>query len=205
MSFPGGYGTFDELFEVLTLIQTRKIKPFPVVLVWRAFFGGARWISIISSRRASSTARTVSCFGLPKLPRKSGMAFFAGTLVCRFWRTARRLSRRKRGSPHPRFQPERFPVDDELAIPVMVDGLGFLLRRVNPGLEHFKNKKIVLVDKRVSVTLHSRLAKQSAMSGGWMQVAGIVIRPNAPNFSRSRPDEFPTLTALSLVCAPEWR
>ncbi|TMB74558.1 MAG: TIGR00730 family Rossman fold protein [Chloroflexi bacterium] len=42
---PGGYGTLDEMMEALTLIQTGKIRHFPVVLVGSAFYAGfVEWI-----------------------------------------------------------------------------------------------------------------------------------------------------------------
>jgi hypothetical protein len=55
---PGGFGTMDELFEAVTLIQTHKIKPFPVILVgsnyWKGLFD---WIKevVLKEGKISST------------------------------------------------------------------------------------------------------------------------------------------------------
>jgi uncharacterized protein (TIGR00730 family) len=40
IGMPGGLGTLDEIFEALTLIQTRRIKPFPVILVGKEYWSG---------------------------------------------------------------------------------------------------------------------------------------------------------------------
>ena len=36
--FPGGFGTFDEMFELLTLIQTGKVRPLPIILFGKEFW-----------------------------------------------------------------------------------------------------------------------------------------------------------------------
>ena len=45
VAFPGGYGTMDEFFEAITLVQTKRIDPFPIVLVGSDYWKGlVEWI-----------------------------------------------------------------------------------------------------------------------------------------------------------------
>jgi len=50
--FPGGYGTLDEFFETVTLIQTGKVERFPMILVGREYWGGLTdWIDRVLVER----------------------------------------------------------------------------------------------------------------------------------------------------------
>ena len=53
---PGGFGTLDELFEAVTLVQTRRIKPFPLILVDSEYWTGlVDWIKnkLLGEKRIS--------------------------------------------------------------------------------------------------------------------------------------------------------
>ncbi len=60
---PGGFGTLDELFEALTLVQTRKVTSFPVVLFDSAYWSGLiGWLRETALERGSISERDLDMF-----------------------------------------------------------------------------------------------------------------------------------------------
>jgi len=56
IALPGGFGTLDELFEAVTLVQTRKVTSFPLVLLGTAYWGGLlAWL-----RQTAEASGTIS-------------------------------------------------------------------------------------------------------------------------------------------------
>ena len=62
---PGGFGTLDELFEAITLIQTDKLVDFPVVLISRDYWGGLiDWIKDKMLKEGKISAEDLNIFHL---------------------------------------------------------------------------------------------------------------------------------------------
>jgi len=60
---PGGFGSLDELFESLTLIQTQRIKPFPIVLVGSTFWNGlVSWLKSTLMKNGNITKNDILLF-----------------------------------------------------------------------------------------------------------------------------------------------
>ena len=73
VAMPGGFGTLDELFEVLTLIQTNRIQRFPIVLMGVEFWEGLKnWIvEIMLQRHHNINAEDLDLFLLTDDPEEA--------------------------------------------------------------------------------------------------------------------------------------
>jgi uncharacterized protein (TIGR00730 family) len=62
---PGGFGTFDELFEALTLVQTQKVTSFPIVLLGTAYWEGlVAWLRASALPHGTISERDLSLFSI---------------------------------------------------------------------------------------------------------------------------------------------
>ena len=94
--FPGGFGTMDELFEALTLIQTRKIRSFPVILVGRQYWAGlVDWMRATVLAQGNIDAGDLDLFHVVEEPEE----------VCEI--IARRYKDRTAAFPTDKRSPER--------------------------------------------------------------------------------------------------
>ena len=70
---PGGFGTLDELFEAITLIQTKKIGQFPIVLVGKQYWQGLiDWIKdTLLEREQTISSGDLDLFNLVETPSEA--------------------------------------------------------------------------------------------------------------------------------------
>jgi uncharacterized protein (TIGR00730 family) len=69
---PGGFGTLDELFEAVTLIQTDRIRSFPVVLVDSGYWGGlVDWIKKTLLKRKLISPEDMEIFSIVDTPEEA--------------------------------------------------------------------------------------------------------------------------------------
>ncbi|MBI5683245.1 MAG: TIGR00730 family Rossman fold protein [Deltaproteobacteria bacterium] len=67
--FPGGFGTMNELFEALTLIQTRRIEPFPVILFGKEYWKGlADWMNNTLVQQGAINPEDAALFNVTDSP-----------------------------------------------------------------------------------------------------------------------------------------
>ncbi|HEY0350747.1 MAG TPA: TIGR00730 family Rossman fold protein [Gemmatimonadales bacterium] len=70
--FPGGYGTLDELFEALTLIQTGKVKDFPVILFGKEYWSGLLdWLTKTVAAERKVDAKDLKLFRVTDDPEEA--------------------------------------------------------------------------------------------------------------------------------------
>ena len=86
VAMPGGFGTLDELFEVMTLIQTKKISPVPIILVGTEFWEGLKnWIvEVMLHRHHNVSADDMNLFHITDDPDEVARIvneFYAGDKV----------------------------------------------------------------------------------------------------------------------------
>jgi uncharacterized protein (TIGR00730 family) len=71
VGLPGGFGTLDEIFEALTLMQTRKIHDFPVILFGREYWEGlVRWLQEVPLRRGMISRSDLQLFRVTDDPKE---------------------------------------------------------------------------------------------------------------------------------------
>jgi len=77
---PGGFGTMDELFEALTLIQTKKIDRFPIVLVNKTFWGGLfEWVKDVMLKEQNISEKDLDLIVMCDTPEE------AVEVICDFY------------------------------------------------------------------------------------------------------------------------